>query len=82
MRIIKFFLCKKEELRSFFLFNPVCLLLTSFTIFPRTTPRIIHFINNNTDAGNDSTTGIFISAGGARDDPVASVQRRFEKLWI
>ena len=45
-----------------------------------------HILSNTTtttNAGNDSTTGIvFISAGGARDDPVASVQRRFEKLWI
>lgn len=79
---------KEEPLLDLFLCSSLCVVVNCIRHFlpAQQQQQEYHILSNNTtttNAGNDSTTGIvFISAGGARDDPVASVQRRFEKLWI
>ena len=79
---------KEEPLLDLFLCSSLCVVVNCIRHFlPAQQQQQEYYILSNTttttNAGNDSTTGIvFISAGGARDDPVASVQRRFEKLWI
>ena len=80
---------KEEPLLDLFLCSSLCVVVNCIRHFlpaQQQQQQEYHILSNNTtttNAGNDSTTGIvFISSGGARDDPVASVQRRFEKLWI
>lgn len=79
---------KEEPLLDLFLCSSLCVVncIRHFLPAQQQQQQEYYILSNTTtttNAGNDSTTGIvFISAGGARDDPVASVQRRFEKLWI
>jgi hypothetical protein len=81
---------KEEPLLDLFLCSSLCVVNCIHHFLPaqqqQQQQQEYHILSNNTtttNAGNDSTTGIvFISAGGARDDPVASVQGYFEKLWI
>ena len=79
---------KEEPLLDLFLCSSLCVVVNCIRHFLPAQQQqqeyyILSHTTTTTNAGNDSTTGIvFISAGGARDDPVASVQRRFEKLRI